>query len=631
MTMFVIVILVVSGMLALTTLLVVLVWAINRSTHQNSEKAPLPSRPPITALSDSEQHFRDLVESSSDWLWEINADGVYTYVSPQVERILGYTPAEILGKTPMDLMLPEEAKRIAALFQQLKENAEPIVTLENVNVHKDGRRVILETSGTPVLDADGMVVGYRGTDRDITTRKQAEEAMEKKIVALTQPLDDTEGIAFEELFNIDDIQRLQDEFSDATSVASIITHTDGTPITRPSNFCHLCKDIIRKTDKGLANCYKSDACLGCMNPHGPTVERCLSGGLWDAGASITVGNKHIANWLIGQVRDNAQTEDQMLQYAREIGADEETFIEAFRQVPGMSREHFQKISQVLFTLANQLSTTAYQNIQQARFITDRKRADAEREALLKTLKFKNRELQDIVYTASHDLRSPLVNIQGFSSELGTDCGQLLELLKNTTDTAETHKQVETLLVEHIPRSLDFITQSTRKMASLLDGLLQMSRIGTVEIALEPVAMNELMRRVQAAMEFQIQERHIDVMVEPLPDCIGDAEMLDRVFSNLLSNAVKYLEPAREGKISVSGHVENGMSVYCVADNGIGIAPGHQEKVFEIFHRLNPEDDTDGEGLGLTIVTRIIDRLGGRIRLESDTDQGCRFIVTLPTA
>ena len=206
-------------------------------------------------------------------------------------------------------------------------------------------------------------------------RKQAEEAREKRLVALTRPLEDSAGIALEELFNLDDIQLLQDEFARATGVASIITLPDGTPITAPSSFCRLCSDIIRKTEKGCANCYKSDAVIGRLYLQGPTIQPCMSGGLWDAGAGIAVGGRHIANWLIGQVRDSTQTEEKMRAYAREIGADEASVVEAFREVPAMSREQFERVAQVLFTLANQLSATAYQNVQQARFITEHKQTE----------------------------------------------------------------------------------------------------------------------------------------------------------------------------------------------------------------------------------------------------------------
>ena len=111
-------------------------------------------------------------------------------------------------------------------------------------------------------------------------------------------------IFFCDLFDLEKIQHLQDLFAETHGVASIITQPDGTPITDPSNFTRLCKNIIRKTEKGCANCYKSNELIGRPDPAGPTIQPCLSGGLWDAGASISVGGKHIANWLIGQVQND---------------------------------------------------------------------------------------------------------------------------------------------------------------------------------------------------------------------------------------------------------------------------------------------------------------------------------------
>ncbi len=129
------------------------------------------------ALKKSEEKFRGLVESSSDWIWEVDAGFVYSYASPQVESILGYTPQEIIGKTPFDLMPPEEAAWVHTFFEGIEKNRVPIVALENENVCRDGRRVSLETSAVPFFDEAGNLAGYRGVDRDITQRKQAEAAL----------------------------------------------------------------------------------------------------------------------------------------------------------------------------------------------------------------------------------------------------------------------------------------------------------------------------------------------------------------------------------------------------------------------------------------------------------------------
>jgi len=179
-------------------------------------------------------------------------------------------------------------------------------------------------------------------------------------------------IEFSDIFNLDDIQRIQDLFADATGVASIITYPDGTPITRPSNFCRFCNEIIRKTDIGLSNCFKSDAEIGKPNPAGPVIKQCLSGGLWDAGASIVVNNKHIANWLIGQIKNEELDLNAMRQYAKKIGADEDDYMSALEEVPNMSRRKFEQVANMLFAFATEISSKVYQNSQLIQSINERK-------------------------------------------------------------------------------------------------------------------------------------------------------------------------------------------------------------------------------------------------------------------
>jgi diguanylate cyclase (GGDEF)-like protein/PAS domain S-box-containing protein len=130
------------------------------------------------ALKESTERFRNLVETTSDWVWEIDEQCVYTYASPQVREILGYEPEEVLGKRPFDFMPREEAERVAGFFQDNAGSPKSFSLLENINLHKNGSRVLLETSGVPFFDATGRFRGYRGIDRDITERKHAEETIE---------------------------------------------------------------------------------------------------------------------------------------------------------------------------------------------------------------------------------------------------------------------------------------------------------------------------------------------------------------------------------------------------------------------------------------------------------------------
>lgn len=248
---------------------------------------------------------------------------------------------------------------------------------------------------------------------DATERVRLEEITRRRLAALTRPSSATGGLTFSDLFDIENIQSIQDSFAAATGVASVITEPDGTPITRPSNFCRLCNDVIRKTAKGMENCRRSDAAIGCQNPSGPIIQPCLSGGLWDAGASINVGGEHVANWLIGQVRNARQDDAELLKYADEVGADREEFKAAMAEVPTMPLERFELIAQALFLFASELSDGAYHNMQQARFITERKQMeegrtdDLERlrKALLSTVEIVSQVVESRdPYTAGHQRR-----------------------------------------------------------------------------------------------------------------------------------------------------------------------------------------------------------------------------------
>lgn len=184
-----------------------------------------------------------------------------------------------------------------------------------------------------------------------------------------------DDLQFSDLLSIDELQLIQDQFSNATGVASIITKPDGTPITKPTNFCRLCSEVIRGTEKGFSKCMQSDAELGKQNPRGAKVQACLSGGLWDAGASITVGGKHLANWLIGQIRNEELDDNKIEQYADEIGVDREIYKAAYREVPIMTSARFQQISDLLFNISNNLSERAYRNKQFEHLVAEQKKTE----------------------------------------------------------------------------------------------------------------------------------------------------------------------------------------------------------------------------------------------------------------
>lgn len=245
------------------------------------------------------------------------------------------------------------------------------------------------------------------------------------------------------------------------------------------------------------------------------------------------------------------------------------------------------------------------------------------------LSAKNKDLEQILYVASHDLRSPLVNVQGFSKELSRDFSTMVDVLGREEIAAQVKEELLPLIQEDIPQSLNFIQNSVTKMDQLLSGLLRISRLGRAALTITTLEMNTVLAQVVADHEFLLQQYGASVTVESLPNCRGDQVQVDQVFANLIGNAIKFRHPERPCRIRISGRPREEQVVYCVEDNGIGIAPGHQAKVFDIFHKLAPE--SEGQGLGLNIVRKILDRLGGTVWIESSVGQYCKFFVALPKA
>ncbi|MDP0497738.1 MAG: PAS domain S-box protein [Verrucomicrobiota bacterium JB024] len=264
-------------------------------------------------------------------------------------------------------------------------------------------------------------------------------------------------------------------------------------------------------------------------------------------------------------------------------------------------------------------------VSQIKDIRQDKALQQQQRKLIGELQQKTDELQQIVYVASHDLRSPLVNIIGFSDELKHCCHNL-----KTAAAGGDHTSIGAIIDGEIPSILEFITSSAQRMDQLLNGLLQYSRMGRYPMTLELIDMNELVQGL--SNEFSVQLRKIDghFVVETLPPCYGDAILVSQLMSNLIDNAIKYRSPERRLELRATGEQGVGVVRYTLADNGIGIAPDHQADIFDIFNQINPSEST-GEGLGLSICSLIANKLGGRIYVESVAGEGAAFHIEIPIA
>ena len=255
----------------------------------------------------------------------------------------------------------------------------------------------------------------------------------------------------------------------------------------------------------------------------------------------------------------------------------------------------------------------------------------------------NDEIQRFAYIVSHDLRSPLVNIMGFTSELEELRADIFKRIAalartqssaspapdNATDTTEpvleaTDKQ----LSEDFSEALGFIKSSIGKMDRLISAILNLTREGRREFKPERIDTRELIEGIVSTVAHQASEAHAQIRIEPLPDITSDRLALEQIFSNLIDNALKYLKEGVPGDIQVKGRTKLGFAIFEITDNGRGIDPKDHQRVFDLFRRAGTQDKP-GQGIGLAHVRALVRRLGGTISVASELHQGSTFTITLP--
>ena len=244
----------------------------------------------------------------------------------------------------------------------------------------------------------------------------------------------------------------------------------------------------------------------------------------------------------------------------------------------------------------------------------------------------NQEIQRFAYIVSHDLRSPLVNVMGFTSELEVAMKPLRALVRwiEERDTeGKLPPEIKLSVDQEIPEAIGFIRSSTRKMDSLISAILKLSREGRRVLNPEPLALEPLVESLFSTVQHRLAEMGGEAVVEgELPAITTDRLALEQVLGNLIDNAVKYHSASRALRIVVTGQESSGRVVIDVADNGRGVAEKDHERVFELFRRSGAQTQP-GEGIGLAHVRALVHRLGGSIAIQSALDQGATFRVSLP--
>jgi len=256
----------------------------------------------------------------------------------------------------------------------------------------------------------------------------------------------------------------------------------------------------------------------------------------------------------------------------------------------------------------------------------------------------NNEIQRFAYIVSHDLRSPLVNIMGFTSELeqlradifrriaalGRATVPASPLPAAATDTEPVLEGEDRQLAQDFAEALGFIKSSIAKMDRLITAILNLTREGRREFEPVRIDTSELIEAIVTTMAHQAAEAQAEIRIAQLPEIISDRLALEQIFSNLIENALKYLKPGVPGEITVRGRTKLGFAIFEIADNGRGIDPKDHQRIFDLFRRAGPQDKP-GQGIGLAHVRALVRRLGGTMSVQSELNNGSTFTITLPIA
>lgn len=611
----------------------------------------------LRRYAETERLFLAVVNTSGDAISTYTLDGTVTAWNPGAERLFGYSAAEMMGRS-ISILMPSDRKSELAMILERLHDGRGIEQIETVRVAKDGREVEVSVSVTPLRSSAGEVVGGAGIARDISERKLAEKKLrqyaetERLFLAMIETSDDAiltknlDGLitawnpGAERMFGYNADEAIGQSINiivppdRRAEVSSILDR-----LKRNERIEHY--ETVRVTKSGQ----QLDVSLSIsplMSANGEivggakiardisdkkvaerkfqiAVESCPSGMIMvdRTGAMILVNAE--AERLFGYSREEllGQSVDMLVPERSRAGHKEKR--EAFctdsgtqparveRTVVGRRKDGSEFPIDVRLNLIQTWSGPLVLSV--IVDISERVKAREALEEQTRELQRSNDDLEQFAYVASHDLREPLRMVASYA-----------ELL------AERYRG---RLDQSADKYIDYTLEGARRMQQLITDLLAFSRIGTQSRPMQPTDVTGILERVIRNVHALIEDSGATIVAGDLPTVVADESQLTQVFQNLVGNAVKFRSEERPPRVEVTAERRKGLWAFRVADNGIGIAPHHAERVFQMFQRLHERGRYDGSGIGLAIAKKIIERHGGRLWLESAVDEGSTFYFTIP--
>lgn len=533
-------------------------------------------------LAESERRFRDLLSTVEMISVILDVEGNIVYCNDFLLKITDWKKEEIIGKNWFTTFIPNETTElVSAVFKNAIFNNNIELNYENIILTKNGAEILVSWNNTALYDENGKLSNIASLGVDITKRKMAEMALADSKERLQKALEVSNQSRTTLLSVLEDQLRAKETLRESEAKLSTLFNT----MTEMVVMHELVFD-----DNGNAIDYRI---LDCNKTF----------------TTITGIEKENAVGRLSTEVYGTETAPYLQEYAN-VALNDST-LEFNTYYPPLDK-YF--LISAVSSEKNKFSTIS----------TD----ITSNEQIHEIIKEKNKELENYIYVASHDLRSPLVNIQGFSKRLQKQTAELTKLVTELNANAEIAAEYEKITNDDIPKSLSFILNNVTKMDTLINGLLQVSRTGRVVMSPTILDMNKLFKTILIIFDYQLKEIDATIIVNELDSCYGDTNQLNQLFSNIIGNAIKYSDKNRKLSLEISSHTKYNKVTYSIKDNGIGINERHLQKIWDVFYRVDASAAEAGEGLGLSLAKRIVDKHKGKLWAESVEGEGSIFYVEL---